>query len=215
MIRLEDVRKCYGRQCVLEGIRWHVPPGALVAVMGSSGSGKSTLLNLVGAMDLPDDGRIVVDGEEISAYKDAQRTLYRRRKVGFVFQAFNLLPHITVFENIELPLLLNGIGDGGGRVRELIGLVGLADKEAAPPFELSGGEQQRVAIARALIHDPAIVLADEPTGNLDRRTGQAVMELIASIARERRKTVVLVTHDPAVARFAETTFELKDGMLHS
>ncbi len=215
MIRLEDVRKCYGRQCVLERIHWDVPPGALVAVMGSSGSGKSTLLNLVGAMDLPDGGRIVVDGEEISAYGDAERTLYRRRKVGFVFQAFNLLPHITVFENIELPLLLNGIGDGGDRVRKLIRLVGLAEKETAPPFELSGGEQQRVAIARALIHEPAIVLADEPTGNLDRRTGESVMELFAAIARERGKTVVLVTHDPAVARFAETTFELKDGMLHS
>ncbi len=215
MIRLEDVRKCYGRQCVLERIRWHVPAGALVAVMGSSGSGKSTLLNLVGAMDLPDGGRIVVDGEEISRYDDAQRTLYRRRKVGFVFQAFNLLPHITVFENIELPLLLNGIGDGAGRVREMVRLVELTGKEPVRPYELSGGEQQRVAIARALIHDPAIVLADEPTGNLDRRTGESVMERIVSIVRERGKTAVLVTHDPAVAQFADATFELKDGMLHS
>jgi putative ABC transport system ATP-binding protein len=189
-----------------------VETGEFVSVMGSSGSGKSTLLNLIGGMDRPEKGRILVDGREISTYTDEALTLYRRKRIGFIFQFFNLLPTITVFENIQMPLLLNGIDDDT-RVRQYVSLVGLDGKEGAYPYQLSGGQQQRVAIARALIHNPDIILADEPTGSLDSQTGQAIMELISRMAEEAGKSVILVTHDSYIAAYARKVFRIRDGMI--
>jgi len=212
MIRLVDVEKYYGETRVLAGINLKVEKGDFISIMGSSGSGKSTLLNLIGGMDRPDDGKILVNGEDISSYEDDRLTLYRREKIGFIFQFFNLLPNITVSENIEIPLLLNGITDNA-RMKEYIRIVGLDGREQAYPYELSGGEQQRVAVARALIHDPDIILADEPTGSLDSHTGNTIMELISTLVEKTKKTVLLVTHNQSIAQFAQKIFKIKDGVI--
>jgi len=212
MIRLIGVEKYYGETTVLAGINLRIEKGDFISVMGSSGSGKSTLLNLIGGMDRPNDGKIIVNGEDISSFEDDRLTLYRRKKIGFIFQFFNLLPNITVSENIEIPLLLNGITDNA-RIKEYIRIVGLEGREKAYPHELSGGEQQRVAIARALIHDPDIILADEPTGSLDSHTGNAIMEIISTLVVKTKKTVLLVTHDQSIAQFAHKTFKIKDGVI--
>lgn len=212
MIKLEGVEKYYGNNRVLKGINLEIGKGEFISVMGSSGSGKSTLLNLIGGMDRPERGRIFVDGSEISAYADEQLTFYRRKKVGFIFQFFNLLPNITVLENIAMPLILDG-SDNEEKVLELIKLVGLKGNENEYPYRLSGGEQQRVAIARALIHNPDIVLADEPTGSLDSDTGKMIMDLITRLAEESRKTIVLVTHESYIAEYARRTVRIKDGKI--
>lgn len=212
MITLENVDKYYGDCKVLNGVNLEVRTGEFLAVMGSSGSGKSTLLNLIGGMDRPDDGTIVVDNEEITAYTDRQLTLYRRKKIGFIFQFFNLLPNITVFENIQMPLLLSG-AEGEEQVHTYIRRVGLKGKEAGFPFQLSGGQQQRVAIARALIHNPDIVLADEPTGSLDSVTGESIMDLLKQLVEELGKTVVLVTHEAPLTRYAQRVVRIRDGAI--
>jgi putative ABC transport system ATP-binding protein len=212
MIKLIDVEKYYGKTRVLAGINLEAEKGDFISIMGSSGSGKSTLLNLIGGMDRPDKGRIFVNGEDISSYDDNRLTLYRRENIGFIFQFFNLLPNITVFENIQIPLLLRGITDNA-RVKEYIRLVNLDGKEQSYPYQLSGGQQQRVAIARALIHDPDIILADEPTGSLDSQTGNTIMELIITLVEKTRKTVLLVTHDQSIAQFAHKIFRIKDGVI--
>jgi putative ABC transport system ATP-binding protein len=212
MIGLENVEKYYGETHVLKGISLEVERGEFVAITGSSGSGKSTLLNLIGGMDRPEKGRIVVDGKAITSYAEEQLTLYRRKKIGFIFQFFNLLPNITVFENIRMPLLLNGIGDEE-RVQDFIRRVGLEGKEKSLPYQLSGGQQQRVAIARALIHDPEIILADEPTGSLDSSTGAAIMDLMKELGAETGKTIVLVTHESYIAEYARRKVRIKDGVL--
>jgi putative ABC transport system ATP-binding protein len=212
MIRIEEVEKSYGAATVLKEINLEVRKGEFLSIAGSSGSGKSTLLNLIGAMDIPDRGRILIQGENIASYTDGELTRYRRKRIGFIFQFFNLLPNITVFENIQLPLLLNDI-EGGRRVEEMINRVGLEGREREYPFRLSGGEQQRVAVARALVHDPDIILADEPTGSLDSRTGIMIMDLIARLVEERAKTVVLVTHEDHIARYARRRVAIRDGML--
>lgn len=212
MIKLINVEKYYAETRVLAGINLEVRKGDFISIMGSSGSGKSTLLNLIGGMDRPDRGKIIVDGDDISAYDDDLLTLYRREKVGFIFQFFNLLPNITVFENIQIPLLLNGTADEA-RVTEYIRSVGLEGKEHTHPYQLSGGQQQRVAIARALITDPDIILADEPTGSLDSHTGNIIMELITNLVEKIKKTVLLVTHDHATAQFANKIFKIKDGVI--
>jgi putative ABC transport system ATP-binding protein len=212
MITLENVEKYYGRTHVLRGITLDVGKGDFIAITGSSGSGKSTLLNLVGGMDRPEAGRIIVGGEEITSYREEELTLYRRKRIGFIFQFFNLLPNITVFENIRMPLLLNGITDEK-KVRKFIQRVGLEGKEESLPYQLSGGQQQRVAIARALIHEPEIILADEPTGSLDSGTGAAIMDLVKELADETGKTVILVTHEAYLAGYAKRNVRIKDGIL--
>jgi putative ABC transport system ATP-binding protein len=212
VIKLENVEKYYGVQRVLKGISFEVQRGEFISIMGSSGSGKSTLLNLIGGMDKPEKGRVIIDGENITAYTDENLTLYRRLRVGFIFQFFNLLPNITVSENISMPLLLSGRGDKE-KVRACIQRLGLYGKENTYPYELSGGEQQRVAIARALIHEPDIILADEPTGSLDSETGTMIMDIIREIVNETRKTVILVTHESHIAAYAQRMARMKDGMI--
>jgi len=212
MIKLEGVEKYYGDNRVLRGVDLEIQRGSFISVTGSSGSGKSTLLNLIGGMDRPDHGSIIVNGETISAYSDEQLTLYRRKKVGFVFQFFNLLPNITVYENIVMPLLLNG-NEEKQRGFDFIKRVGLEGREKSLPYQLSGGEQQRVAIARALIHDPEIILADEPTGSLDSETGKTIMDLIMELAKETKKTIILVTHENYIAEYAERIIRIRDGVL--
>lgn len=212
MIRLENVEKCYGNNKVLKGINLQVEKGEFVAIMGSSGSGKSTLLNLIGGMDRPEKGKIFIDSSEISTYTDEELTLYRRKKIGFIFQFFNLLPNITIFENISMPLLLNGIFDDH-KVFEFIKRIGLEGKENEYPYRLSGGEQQRVAIARALIHNPEIILADEPTGSLDSETGKMIMNLITQLSEETAKTIILVTHEYYIAEYARRILRIKDGKI--
>jgi len=214
MIKLVGVEKYYGETRVLAGINLEAEKGDFISIMGSSGSGKSTLLNLIGGMDIPDKGKIYINGEDISLYSDDRLTLYRRERIGFIFQFFNLLPNITVLENIQIPLLLKGITDNV-RVKEYIRIVGLDGKEQAYPFQLSGGQQQRVAIARALIHDPDIILADEPTGSLDSQTGNTIMELIRALVEKTGKTVLLVTHDESIAHSAHKLFKIKDGVIFS
>jgi putative ABC transport system ATP-binding protein len=212
MIKLEGVVKYYGDNKVLKGINLDVRKGEFISIMGSSGSGKSTLLNIIGGMDRPEDGKVVIDGKDISSYREEELTRYRRTKIGFIFQFFNLLPNVTVFENISMPLLLNGTEDED-RVIDFINRTGLLGKEHSYPYQLSGGEQQRVAIARALIHTPQIVLADEPTGSLDSETGSVIMDLIRQFIAHSRKTVVLVTHESHIAACAERTVRIKDGVL--
>jgi putative ABC transport system ATP-binding protein len=186
--------------------------GEFVSIIGSSGSGKSTLLNLIGGMDKPEKGQVIVNNAAISSYSDEQLTLYRRTKIGFIFQFFNLLPNITVFENISMPLLLNRSEDEQ-KVTALIERIGLEGKGNTYPYQLSGGEQQRVAIARALVHYPDIILADEPTGSLDSETGRRIMDLILQCTAETSKTVLLVTHEAYIADYAGRTVKIKDGLL--
>lgn len=213
MIQLYNIEKYYGTRAVFRGISLDVGSGEFVAIMGSSGSGKSTLLNLIGGMDVPDKGMITVDREVISSYTEEQLTTYRRQKVGFIFQFFNLLPNITVYENIEIPLLLNGEERYEEKISAYLRQVGLEGRENDYPSALSGGEQQRVAIVRALVHEPGIILADEPTGNLDSRTGASIVELIRDAAGRNRRTVVMVTHNESVAEYAGRIIKIQDGTL--
>ncbi len=189
--------------------------GEFVAVLGRSGSGKTTLLNLISGIDRADSGEIYVNGIRLTGLDDLQRTLYRRSNIGFIFQFFNLIPTLTVWENVTLPLELTGQFDDAGKARALSLLeeVGLRDRLTAFPDRISGGEQQRVSIARALVHNPQIVLADEPTGNLDEDTGRAVMALLDRLTRRAGKNLVLVTHSPEAAAYADRVFTLHDGHL--
>ncbi|MBM4144841.1 MAG: ABC transporter ATP-binding protein [Nitrospira sp.] len=212
MIKLENVEKYYGGHKVLNGINLIIQKGEFISVMGSSGSGKSTLLNLIGGMDRPEKGAVIVNGENISVFTDEKLTLYRRKKIGFIFQFFNLLPNITVFENISMPLLLNGSEDRE-KVFQQIKRINLDGKEDKYPYQLSGGEQQRVAIARALIHEPEIILADEPTGSLDSETGRKIMYLVQELTEEMNKTVILVTHESYIAEYADRIVRIKDGVV--
>jgi putative ABC transport system ATP-binding protein len=190
-----------------------VEQGEFVAVMGPSGSGKSTLLHLMGGLDTPSGGEVTLSGHRLSVLKDKEATILRRRQVGFVFQFFNLLPTLTAEENIALPLLIDGqrLREHQQRIDELLDLVGLSKRRHHKPDQLSGGEQQRVAIARALVCEPAIVLADEPTGNLDSRAGEEILRLLRRTCDEQGQTIVMVTHDPRAASHADRILFLKDG----
>src|SRR5262249_45846262 len=208
------VRKVYeGAEPViaLHGVDLEIASGEFTAVIGPSGGGKSTLLHLLGAIDRPTSGAIRVGGRDLGTLTETERTLYRRRDVGLVFQFFNLLPHITVAENVELPRALDGKTDASERARELLERVGLRARSAAHPYELSGGEMQRVAIARALVTGARLLLADEPTGNLDSRNGEQVLTLLDEVRRERGVTLVLATHSDNAARRAARSVEIKDG----
>lgn len=215
----EALRKQYqlGEHVVnaLDGVDFMVEKGEFVAIMGPSGSGKSTLLHLLGGLDKPSDGEITLAGARLSLLDDKETTLLRRHNVGFVFQFYNLLPTLTAEENILLPILIDG-QDGQSfrdRLNALLGLVGLESRRAHKPDQLSGGEQQRVSLARALITEPAIVLADEPTGNLDSKTGNTIMELLRRFCDELGQTIIVVTHDPRAASFADRVVFLQDGQI--
>ena len=208
-------RRFDGRQ-ILDQLELSVAPGELVAIVGESGSGKSTLLNLIAGLDEPDGGRVVIGGQDLAALDDDARTRLRRAQLGFVFQSFHILPHLRIGQNIELPLVLLGVaaGERQQRVAELLAAVGLAGRADSLPRELSGGELQRVAVARALVHRPLLVLADEPTGNLDTETAAMVMRLLVAQIRGRGAAGVLVTHSAAAAALADQVRLLRQGRLH-
>jgi putative ABC transport system ATP-binding protein len=201
----------------LAGVDFAVRKGDFVAIMGPSGSGKSTLLHLLGGLDRPTDGEITLAGLRLSMLDDDRATLARRRNVGFVFQFFNLLPTLSAEENITLPLVIDGQNPKAHQARldALIEMVGLSDRRRHRPDQLSGGEQQRVAIARALVTEPAIILADEPTGNLDSRTGTAIMDLLRRSCDELQQTIIVITHDPRAAVYADRVVFLRDGHLRT
>jgi putative ABC transport system ATP-binding protein len=204
-----------GQVDALRGISLSVESGEFLAIMGASGSGKSTLLHLLGGLDRPSGGEVVIDGVNISALNDEQATLTRREKTGFVFQFFNLIPLLTVRENVALPFLIGGepLGERSERVDELLELVGLTAKAEYRPNQLSAGEQQRVAVARALAHDPALLLADEPTGNLDYTTGGEILDLLWRSCVDLSQTIVLVTHDARAAAYADRVLVVRDGQI--
>ena len=197
----------------LRGVNLTIAPGEFVALVGPSGSGKSTVLNLIGGLDRPTEGKIWVDGVELTAQDERGLTAHRRHRVGFVFQSFNLLPRLTALENVALPLMFGRVPgrERLTRARALLEQVGLADRLNHRPTQLSGGEQQRVAIARSLVAEPALLLADEPTGNLDTTTGSDIMTLLNALNVERGLTLLVVTHDPEVAAFADRIVRLRDG----
>lgn len=200
---------------VLDGADARLRAGEVVAIVGRSGSGKSTLLNLVSGIDQADGGEVEIAGRRVSSMPEPERTLFRRRHVGFVYQFFNLIPTLDAQENVRLPLELNGIRGAAARRRSAAALaeVGLGERLSSPVDRLSGGEQQRVAIARALVHEPTVLLADEPTGNLDEETASQVLRVLLALARARGTTLIIATHDPRLARSADRVLELREGKL--
>ena len=200
---------------VLDNVQLEIQRGQFVALLGHSGSGKSTLLNLISGIERPSSGLVTISDVPITELSERERTLFRRDHVGFVFQFFNLIPTLTVLENVTLPRELAGDGDEQTQAAamRLLKLVGLEDRQDTFPDKLSGGEQQRVAIARALVHDPMLVLADEPTGNLDENTGEQVLDLLLSLTRRRGKTLIMATHNPEIARKADRVVRVHDGQL--
>ena len=219
IIQIRDLRKIYRRDkqevTVLDGINLEIPEGAFEALMGPSGSGKTTLLNLIAGIDAPTSGSIKVSGEEIANLSETARATWRSRHIGFIFQFYNLMPVLTAFENVELPLLLTKLSkaERARRVELTLKLVGLSDRMDHTPRQLSGGQQQRVAIARALVADPQIIVADEPTGDLDRKSAEEVLQLLKTLNETLGKTIVMVTHDPHAAEAAKVHRRLDKGQL--
>ncbi|MFG2820293.1 ABC transporter ATP-binding protein [Kitasatospora sp. NPDC048365] len=219
MVVVEDVRRSFGSGertvHALRGVSFRAHRGQLTALRGRSGSGKTTLLNLVGGLDSPTSGRIEIDGTDLSALDEDGRLALRRDRIGFVFQSFGLLPILTAAENVGVPMRLRKVApaEREERVRTLLALVGLADHADQRPGELSGGQQQRVAIARALANEPALIIADEPTGQLDSETGRSVMELLRAVVRSEGVTALVATHDPQLMELADEVVELKDGRI--
>lgn len=218
VIHVIDVTKVYRMGTVevkaLAGVSFTIQRSEVISIMGPSGSGKSTLMNILGCLDHPTSGEYYLDGEAVAGLRDDQLANIRNRKVGFIFQSFNLLPRSSALANVELPMRYAGVGRGRlERARQALEAVGLADRVNHRPNELSGGQQQRVAIARALVNSPAIIMADEPTGNLDSRSGKEIMELILKLNQERGTTVIIVTHDPTVAAQTGRVIRLMDGLL--
>lgn len=214
LLRLENITKDYASDGelvrALNGVSLDVEAGEFVALMGKSGCGKSTLLNLSGAMDFPTSGRVLLDGQDTSSLRDAGLTRLRREKVGFVFQSFQLLNTLTILENVALPLLLSGQRDSGAS-RERLRLVGLEDYGSRYPHQLSGGQMQRVGIARALVHGPRLLLADEPTGNLDTATGDAVLDVLRKVAKEQGTAILMATHSLESAAVTDRVVRMRDG----
>jgi putative ABC transport system ATP-binding protein len=221
LVLVSEVHKVFRRGSeridVLHGLDLDVPPGDFLALMGPSGSGKSTLLNLIGGLDRPTEGNITVGGERIDRMSNGQLAAWRARHVGFVFQLYNLLPVLTAERNVELPLLLTGLSRTQRRqhVATALGVVGLADRARHYPRQLSGGQEQRVGIARAIVTDPTLLLCDEPTGDLDRKAGDGVLDLLDALNREYGKTIIMVTHDPHAAARAKHRLYLDKGVLGS
>ena len=222
VIEATEIRKVYKMGEVeveaLRGVSFHIQRGEVIAIMGPSGSGKSTLMNTLGCLDRPTSGEYVLDGEPVASLNDDQLASIRNRKVGFVFQSFNLLSRQTAITNVELPLRYAALRHGnqeGRRERaiEALKAVGLGDRMTHRPYELSGGQQQRVAIARAIVNNPAIIMADEPTGNLDSKVGREIMSLLLNLNKESGTTLIIVTHDPTVAEQTQRVIRLRDGLL--
>ena len=220
VIEARDIKKSYimGEVEVqaLRGVSFGIQRGEVLAIMGPSGSGKSTLMNTLGCLDRPTSGEYILDGESVATLSDDQLANVRNRKVGFVFQSFNLLSRQTAITNVELPLRYSGNQDGRRqRAIEALKAVGLEDRMTHRPYELSGGQQQRVAIARAIVNNPAIIMADEPTGNLDSKVGKEIMSLLLNLNKENGTTLIIVTHDPAIAEQTRRVIRLRDGVLES
>ena len=219
MVDVRNVRKVYRRDAeeitVLDGMSLQVPPGEFVALMGPSGSGKTTLLNLIAGIDRPTSGSVTVAGTDVAQLSESDLARWRSRHVGFIFQFYNLIPVLTAVENVELPLLLTRLGKSERRERALTALrvVGLADRSSHYPRQLSGGQEQRVAIARAIVGDPSVLVADEPTGDLDAKSAEEILALLESLNRDFHKTIVMVTHDPRAAERAHVQRHLDKGVL--
>ena len=217
ILQTEKLIKTYGQGeaqvQALKGVDLSVNKGEFLSIVGTSGSGKSTLLHMLGGLDRPTSGKVIIDGKDIFSLKDEELTIFRRRKIGFVFQAFNLVPVMSVYENIVLPIELDGDKVDQTFVDEIIETLGLTSKKKAYPSQLSGGQQQRVAIARALAAAPAIILADEPTGNLDSKTTQDVMSLLKVTSQKYSQTIVMITHNDEIAQLADRTIRIEDGLI--
>lgn len=219
ILQVKDLKKVYGSGenavHALDGVNLIVEKGEFVAIVGTSGSGKSTLLHMLGGLDSPTSGTVIVDNKEIFAFKDEERTIFRRRKIGFIFQAYNLVPVLNVYENIVLPVELDGARIDRKFLQQIVGTLGLDGRLNALPNQLSGGQQQRVAIARALAAAPAIILADEPTGNLDSRTSQDVLSLLKVTSQKFAQTIVMITHNEEIAQLADRIIRIEDGRIVS
>jgi putative ABC transport system ATP-binding protein len=219
ILRVENLNKTYGKDNnkveALKNINLSVNKGEFVAIVGASGSGKSTLLHLLGGLDNPTSGKVVIDGESIYDYKEEKLAIFRRRKIGFIFQFFNLIPVLDLEENIALPALLDNEKIDKNYLKEIIEILGLTDRKSHLPSELSGGQQQRVSIGRALLNKPSIILADEPTGNLDSKNSKEVIELLRFTARKYNQTLILITHDVNIASMADRAITIQDGEIVS
>ena len=217
MLKVENLKRYYKTNDVevraLDGVSFDVEKGEFISIIGASGSGKSTLLHLLGGLDYPTSGKVLIDDTDIYALKDDERTIFRRRNIGFVFQAYNLLPMLNVYENIIIPFGLDGDKVDKKYVDAVIDILEISDQKYKMPNELSGGQQQRVAIARALVTKPSLILADEPTGNLDSKSSSQVVYLLKKINKELGNTILMITHDDAVAQAAERTLRIEDGRL--
>ena len=217
ILQTTELKKYYGAKPnitrALDGVTLSIEKGEFVAIVGTSGSGKSTLLNMIGGLDVPTSGKLIVDGRELSTLKDEQLTIFRRRKIGFIFQNYNLVPVLNVYENIVLPVELDGNKVDKKFMKEVVQMLGLEDKLNNMPSNLSGGQQQRVAIARALVSKPAIVLADEPTGNLDSKTSADVLGLLKVTSQKFHQTLVMITHNTEIAQLADRIIRIEDGKI--
>lgn len=217
ILRVENLSKVYGegenQVQALKGVNLSIDEGEFVVIIGASGSGKSTLLHLLGGLDRPSSGKVIIDGKSIYDYNDDDLSIFRRRKVGFIFQFFNLIPVLDVEENIALPVVLDNEKVDEAYLEEIIGILNLDQRKGHLPSQLSGGQQQRVSIGRALINKPSIVLADEPTGNLDSKNTREVIDLLKFTAKKLHQTLILITHDPAIAAMAERVITIEDGQI--
>ena len=217
ILQTTELKKYYGAKPnitrALDGVTLSIEKGEFVAIVGTSGSGKSTLLNMIGGLDVPTSGKVIVDGRELSTLKDEQLTIFRRRKIGFIFQNYNLVPVLNVYENIVLPVELDGNKVDKKFMKEVVQMLGLEDKLNNMPNNLSGGQQQRVAIARALVSKPAIVLADKPTGNLDSKTSADVLGLLKTTSQKFHQTLVMITHNNEIAQLADRIIRIEDGKI--
>ncbi len=217
ILKASNLKKTYGKGSVevhaLDNVSLTVNKGEFLAIVGTSGSGKSTLLNMLGGLDKPDEGEVIIDGNNLQNMKDEEITIFRRRKIGFIFQAFNLVPVLNVYDNITLPIELDGKKTDKKYIDELITILGLKEKVKSLPTQLSGGQQQRVAIARALASKPAIILADEPTGNLDSKTGLDVLGLLKTTCNKYNQTLIMITHNDEIAQTADRIVRIEDGRI--